>query len=114
MLHAKYQSPCIGSLTSGRDVQGEAPSGGLAPLERSRHHRCRQRSIQERYGNFSTYYYTLQAAIENMVSQRMLLPADSATLFNAGLQRALNAGLAPTEKEAAELGLGSLGTDAEQ
>jgi len=70
-------------------------------------------SVQERYGNFSVYYYTLESAIENMVSQRMMLPADSATAFNAGLQRALNAGLAPTVEEAAKLGLRPLGTNGE-
>jgi hypothetical protein len=63
-------------------------------------------SVQERYGNFSAYYYTLKNAIEKMVAQRMLLPADSATAFNAGLQRALNAGLTPTPEEQAAFGLG--------
>jgi Alpha/beta hydrolase domain len=56
-------------------------------------------SIQERYGSFSGYYYTLLFAIDNMVAQRMLLPADAATAFNAGLVRALNSGLVPKSEE---------------
>jgi len=50
-------------------------------------------SIAERYGTFEGYYYTLLFAIENMVAQRMLLPADAAPAFQAGLARALSAGL---------------------
>ena len=56
-------------------------------------------SIQERYGSFSGYYFTLLFAIDNMVLQRMLLPADAATAFNAGLVRALNLGIAPKADE---------------
>jgi hypothetical protein len=33
----------------------------------------------------------------------MLLPADAATLFNAGLVRGLNAGLTPTPAEVEQL-----------
>jgi len=50
-------------------------------------------SIQERYGNLYGYYYALAAAINQMVAQRMLLPADAASAFSAGLQRGLIAGL---------------------
>jgi hypothetical protein len=56
-------------------------------------------SIQERYGSFSGYYYTLLFAINDMVNQRMLLPADAAAAFNAGLTRVLNAGFVPKEEE---------------
>jgi hypothetical protein len=56
-------------------------------------------SIEERYGSFSGYYYTLLFAIDNMVAQRMLLPADAATAFNAGLVRVLNTGFVPKEEE---------------
>jgi hypothetical protein len=56
-------------------------------------------SVQERYGSFSGYYFSLLFAIDNMVSQRMLLPADAATAFNTGLVRALNAGFLPKEEE---------------
>jgi Alpha/beta hydrolase domain len=50
-------------------------------------------SLEERYGSFSTYYFTLERAIEKMVADRMLLPADGAKAFNAGLVRALGAGI---------------------
>lgn len=60
-------------------------------------------SVQERYGNFSQYYFKLEGAIEAMVAQRMLLPADAAKAFNAGLQRGLNAGLTPTAAEVEQL-----------
>jgi hypothetical protein len=33
------------------------------------------------------------------VTQRMLLPADAATAFNAGLVRVLNTGFVPKEEE---------------
>ena len=56
-------------------------------------------SVQERYATFSDYYYALAQAIDKMVAQRMLLPADAATAFNAGLQRGLNAGVTATDEE---------------
>ena len=56
-------------------------------------------SIQERYGSFSGYYFALAGAISNMVSQRMLLPADAGAAFRAGLARALNAGIAVQQDE---------------
>jgi hypothetical protein len=60
-------------------------------------------SIEERYHNFIEYYFTLLFAIERMVFERMLLPADAVTAFNAGVQRAINAGLVPTGDELTKL-----------
>jgi hypothetical protein len=56
-------------------------------------------STQERYGSFVGYYFALLDAIEGMVFQRMLLPADAATAFSAGLQRALTSGFIPGKEE---------------
>jgi Alpha/beta hydrolase domain len=51
-------------------------------------------SIEERYGNFSFYYYKLLFAINDMVGRRFMLPEDASGAFNTGLQKVLQPGSA--------------------
>jgi hypothetical protein len=62
-------------------------------------------SLQERYGTFSGYYFTLQSAISDFVQKRWMLPEDAPAAFNAGLVKALSAGLPVKAQEVQELGL---------
>jgi hypothetical protein len=56
-------------------------------------------SVQERYGSFSGYYFSLLFAISNTVGQRFLLAEDAPRLFNAGLVKAFKSGLQPKVEE---------------
>jgi hypothetical protein len=47
-----------------------------------------RKSIEERYPNFSSYYFSVNAAVNNFVAHRWMLPEDA----NAALNRMLNAG----------------------
>lgn len=51
-------------------------------------------SVQERYGSFMGYYFSLLFAINDMVSRRYMLPEDAPTAFNTGLQKVLQPGSA--------------------
>jgi hypothetical protein len=46
-------------------------------------------SIEERYGNFATYYFLLVNAIDQLANRRLVLPEDAGTLLNDSLNRAL-------------------------
>ena len=61
-------------------------------------------SVQERYGSFSGYYFTLLFAINDMVLRRLMLPEDAPVAFSAGLQKALASGSA-LQPKLHELGL---------
>jgi Alpha/beta hydrolase domain len=61
-------------------------------------------SVQERYGSFSGYYFSLLFAINDMVGRRFMLPEDAQAAFNSGLQKALASGSALQPKRH-ELGL---------
>jgi hypothetical protein len=51
-------------------------------------------SIQERYGSFTGYYYSLLGAIDDMVARGYMLPEDAPAAFNTGLQKVLQPGSA--------------------
>jgi hypothetical protein len=61
-------------------------------------------SVQERYGNFSGYYFSLLFAINDIVARRFILPEDAQAAFNSGLQKALAPGSSLQPKRH-ELGL---------
>jgi hypothetical protein len=48
-------------------------------------------SIEERYGNFQTYYYLLTNAIDQLGARRLILAEDAWTMLNQSLNRALAA-----------------------
>ncbi len=56
-------------------------------------------SVQERYGSFSGYYFTLLFAINDFVQKRWMLSEDAPAAFNAGLTKALASGLTPKAEE---------------
>ena len=58
-----------------------------------------RQSIQERYGSFSGYYFTLFFAINDLVNQGYILPGDAAPLFNYGLNQVLGGVLRPKAHE---------------
>ncbi len=49
-------------------------------------------SVQERYGNFAGYYFSLLFAINDMVGRRFMLAEDAPAAFNAGVQKVLRIG----------------------
>jgi hypothetical protein len=49
-------------------------------------------SIEERYGSFTGYYYSLLGAINDMVARGYMLPEDAPAAFNTGLQKVLQPG----------------------
>jgi hypothetical protein len=61
-------------------------------------------SVQERYGSFSGYYFSLLFAINDMVGRRFMLPEDAQAAFNTGLQKALASG-SSLQPKLHELGL---------
>lgn len=50
-------------------------------------------SMEERYGNFSTYYWARLSAVQNLVARRLLLPEDAGAEFTRGLQQVLSSGM---------------------
>ena len=52
-------------------------------------------SIEERYGNFSTYYWLTLNAVQDMVAKRFLLPEDANAVFIARLQAAVAISMFP-------------------
>ena len=61
-------------------------------------------SVQERYGSFSGYYFSLLFAINDMVGRRFMLAEDARAAFNTGLQKALASG-SSLQPKLHELGL---------
>jgi len=52
-------------------------------------------SIEERYTNFTGYYFTLMQYMNTMVSNRLILPEDAATSFQANIRNVLTNKLLP-------------------
>ena len=61
-------------------------------------------SIEERYGSFTGYYFSLLFAINDFVGRRFMLPEDAPAAFNTGLAKVLAPGSALIPK-VHELGL---------
>ena len=61
-------------------------------------------SIQERYGSFAGYYFSLLFAINDMVGRRFMLAEDAPAAFNTGLQKVLAPG-SSLKPQAHEMGL---------
>jgi len=84
-------------------------SGQFIPFAASRDARLAtgdpRPSVQERYGSFSGYYFALYYAINDFVQKGWMLPEDGPAALNAGLVKALAAGLPAKPQELQDLGV---------
>jgi hypothetical protein len=84
-----------------RSIANDGPDGGEStgqyiPFQQTQAARIAagdpRLSVQERYGSFSGYYFTLLFAITDMVGRRLMLAEDAPAAFNAGLLKVLGPG----------------------
>ena len=88
-------------------------TGGFVPFARTKAERMAngdpRPSLEERYPSFSSYYFAAAAAIDNLVTQRYLLPEDGQRIFQQALAQMLANGLVKYDALAKQL-LGHGGT----
>ncbi|QJR12199.1 hypothetical protein DSM104443_03284 [Usitatibacter rugosus] len=89
--------------TASNGPDGCEGSGQMIPFARTKAERLAsgdpRLSIEERYGSFGQYLYFRAAAINEMVSKRLLLSEDGNAEFTRGLQSVIAGGLKSEEAE---------------
>ncbi|HVO90528.1 MAG TPA: alpha/beta hydrolase domain-containing protein [Casimicrobiaceae bacterium] len=82
-------------------------TGGFVPFAKIKADRIANNdprlSIEERYPSFSAFYYKAAAAVNGLIAQRYLLPADGAREFSTALSDMLRNGLVPKDALAEKL-----------
>ena len=76
-------------------------TGGFVPFAKTKAERVAANdprpSIEERYPTFASFYFAAAAAVNRLVAQRYLLPADGMREFNQALNDMLKNGLLPKD-----------------
>jgi hypothetical protein len=82
-------------------------TGGFVPFAKTKAERVANNdprpSIEERYPSFAAFYYAAAAAVNQLVAQRYLLPADAAREFSTALSDMLKNGLVTKDALAEKL-----------